>query len=159
MTGEGMNRVLHTFSSACQTEDPFLEALVLGRKELGEADLMVVLLTRDQGKIRVLAKSARKSVKRFPFRLDLFIHIEVAIRERKELPLLQEALLLSPFLRLREELLSYAMASLAAEMASILSPERMPAQESFFSRPSRPAFFPWQASGRRWYPALHAGSL
>jgi len=41
------------------------DALVLRTYKLGEADRIVVFLTRDRGKKRGVARGARKSVRRF----------------------------------------------------------------------------------------------
>jgi DNA repair protein RecO (recombination protein O) len=41
-------------------------AVILSTRPLGEADLLVVLLTPDRGKIRAAARNARKSKRRFP---------------------------------------------------------------------------------------------
>src|ERR1700756_2865127 len=47
-------------------------AIVLRTVDYGEADRVVTLLTRDNGKLAALARGARKSVKRFGAALGLF---------------------------------------------------------------------------------------
>lgn len=47
--------------------------------KLGEADLIVVLLTRDHGLVRAVAKGIRRSKSRFGARLDRFCRVNVQI--------------------------------------------------------------------------------
>ncbi len=63
------------------------EALVLRTYRLGEADRIVVFLTRDRGKKRGVAKSAQRSRRRFGAALEPLTHVRVAYfeKERREL--------------------------------------------------------------------------
>src|SRR5688500_6960190 len=63
------------------------EALVLRTYKLGEADCIVVFLTRDRGKKRGVAHNARKSRKRFGAALEPLTEARVAYfeKERREL--------------------------------------------------------------------------
>src|SRR5688572_17083159 len=63
------------------------EALVLRTYKLGEADRIVVFLTRDRGKRRGGAPNARKSRKRFGAALEPLTEVRVAYfeKERREL--------------------------------------------------------------------------
>ncbi|MBC2681147.1 DNA repair protein RecO [Corynebacterium sp. 4HC-13] len=55
------------------------EAFVLRTYKLGEADLILVLLTAEHGVIRAVAKGARKTTSRFGARLDRFSRVNVQI--------------------------------------------------------------------------------
>jgi DNA repair protein RecO (recombination protein O) len=59
------------------------EALVLRTYTLGEADRIVVFLTRDRGKKRGVAPNARKSRKRFGAALEPLTEVRVAYFERE----------------------------------------------------------------------------
>lgn len=102
-----------------------MPALVLRTLEFGEADLIVHLLTPRRGRVTVMAKHARKSVRRFPGSLDLFNHLEVKIHPRRRggMPLLDRARLLSPFLALRDHPARYALACYLMELVTRLAPE------------------------------------
>ena len=50
------------------------QAILLTTHELGEADLIVTLLTPEHGKVRAVARSARKSRKRFRGVLEAMSH-------------------------------------------------------------------------------------
>jgi DNA repair protein RecO (recombination protein O) len=74
------------------------EALVLRRVEFGEADLIVTLLTRELGRVSALARSARRSRRRFGGALEPFFTLTVVLEERRgaELLTMREASLLRP---------------------------------------------------------------
>ena len=63
------------------------EALILRTYKLGEADRIVVFLTRDRGKKRGVAHNARKSRKRFGAALEPLSEVRVSYfeKERREL--------------------------------------------------------------------------
>jgi DNA repair protein RecO (recombination protein O) len=69
------------------------EALVLRTYKLGEADRIVVFLTRDRGKKRGVANNARKSRKRFGGALEPLTEVRVSYfeKERRELVTLNYA--------------------------------------------------------------------
>lgn len=80
-------------------------ALVLNREFFGEADAYVELLTQPFGVITTLAKSARKSRKRYTGGLDIFCHNEVLLRgDPRERPYLVELSVLNAFIGIRETL-------------------------------------------------------
>ncbi len=59
------------------------EALVLRTYRLGESDRLVVMLTRDRGKKRGVARGGARSRKRFGGALEPFTHVRVAYQERE----------------------------------------------------------------------------
>jgi DNA repair protein RecO (recombination protein O) len=63
------------------------DALILRTYKLGEADRIVVFLTRDRGKKRGVAKSARRPKSNFVGALEPLTHVRVAYfeKERREL--------------------------------------------------------------------------
>ena len=58
-------------------------AVVLKRVPYGEADLVVTLYTRDLGKLSALARSARRSQRRFGGVLDLFTVSEAELKPHR----------------------------------------------------------------------------
>ena len=68
-------------------------AIVLRRRESGDFDLIVTVLTRDHGKRTLIAKAAKKSTKRFPGVLEPFNNLQIVFREslRKGMAILEEA--------------------------------------------------------------------
>lgn len=91
-------------------------AILLRRLDHGDFDLILTLFTRQYGKISAIAKSAKKSVKRFSGALELFSELEVVCKSGKGLPILQEATLLQPFSGIRVNIRKAAYASYWAEL-------------------------------------------
>ncbi|MDL2268594.1 DNA repair protein RecO [Desulfosarcina sp. OttesenSCG-928-A07] len=108
-------------------------AILLRRIEFGEADLVVTLFTPDQGKVSAVAKSAKKSVRRFPGILEPFSRIEavLSVGKRKGMPILQEASLEEPFFRIRENMVKTAYASYWMEIIYLWMAENAPQAELY----------------------------
>lgn len=85
-------------------------AIVLKRTDVGEADRLLTLLTLQRGKVRAVAKGARKPSARKTGHVELFNCVELQIAAAREIDIITQALTLEPFLRLRDDLdrLSYA---------------------------------------------------
>lgn len=81
------------------------KGLVLSVEKFGEADCYVRFLTPKWGVVSVLAKSARKSKRRYVGGLDLFCHDEIFLRgDPKDRPYLLELNVINSFPKLREDL-------------------------------------------------------
>ncbi len=93
-------------------------AILLRRIEYGDHDLIVTLLTRDYGKVSMIAKFARKSRKRFPGTLELFskISLVATLPKKGGMPVIKEAALKHPFASLRGNLWKTAYASYWTEL-------------------------------------------
>lgn len=57
------------------------EAVVLRTYQLGEADRIISLFTRQHGKVRAVAKGVRRTSSKFGARLEPFSHIDVQLAE------------------------------------------------------------------------------
>lgn len=96
-------------------------AIVLRQIGYGESDLIVSLLTPEQGVLRGYARGARKSFKRFGPALEPFSQIEIRWQPgRGELLTLLDADLVAPRHGLRQSLSSLAMAGYAVEVLEML---------------------------------------
>jgi DNA repair protein RecO (recombination protein O) len=95
-------------------------AILLRRTDYGDYDLIIVFLTRSHGKLTVMAKSAKRSVKRFGGLLGLFSLVEIVWAEprRTGLPLLQEATLDRALSRLGPDITRTALASYWGEIVN-----------------------------------------
>jgi len=91
---------------------------MLRRTDFGDYDLIITFLSLSRGKISVIAKSAKKSTKRFSGILELFSAMEIVCREprTKGLPVLEEATLRQPFAGIRADIYKTAYASYWAEL-------------------------------------------
>jgi DNA repair protein RecO (recombination protein O) len=100
--------------------------VVLRTYRLGEADRIVVLLTRAHGKVRAVAKGVRKTKSRFGARLEPTTHVAVLFHEGRELDIVSQAEAVDQFRDLREDLDRFARASAMLEVVDQIAPEREP---------------------------------
>ncbi|MGJ3239335.1 MAG: DNA repair protein RecO [Anaerolineae bacterium] len=91
-------------------------ALILKRRNFGEADRQVTLLTPNYGKFDALAKGARKPASKKTGHVELFMKSDVLIAKGRSLDILTQAEMLEPYLRIREDLERGAYASYASEL-------------------------------------------
>jgi DNA repair protein RecO (recombination protein O) len=95
------------------------EAFVLGSHPLGEADRIVTFLTRSSGKVRGVAKGARRSRRRFGSSLELLSRVRLSYfeSERSDLARIEGTDLLESFYRLQEDPERGAAMACLAEIA------------------------------------------
>lgn len=107
-------------------------AILLRRIEYGDSDFIITFFTLERGKIPVIAKSAKKSVKRFGGLLELFsvLHMVCTIG-RGKLPILKEAALACPFINIRESIAKTAYASYWSEIVNEYMEEAQRQEEIF----------------------------
>jgi DNA repair protein RecO (recombination protein O) len=93
-------------------------AILLRRLDYGDYDLILTFLSLQRGKISLIAKSAKKSTKRFAGTLELFSLVEVvgSTGKRRGLPVLKEAALISPYSTIRGDIKKTAYASYWCEL-------------------------------------------
>ena len=93
-------------------------AILLRRMDYGDFDVIITFFTLQSGKLSLIAKSAKKSTKRFAGILELFSVLEVVAGtgRGKGLAVLQEAILKQPFSAIRADFKKTAYASYWAEL-------------------------------------------
>lgn len=67
------------------------EAIVLRTHKLGEADRIITLLTRDNGRIRAVAKGVRRTTSRWGSRLEPFTHVDLQLAMGRNLDTVTQA--------------------------------------------------------------------
>ena len=102
------------------------EAILLCVADYGEADRLVTLFTLEHGKLRGLAKGAKRSLRRFGGILEPFARLTVQIAVKSGLSRLIGADAATIFPRIREDLLKIGYAGYACEAADLLLPEGLP---------------------------------
>ncbi|HXH28753.1 MAG TPA: DNA repair protein RecO, partial [Candidatus Polarisedimenticolia bacterium] len=109
------------------------EAFVLRSYAAGESDRIVVFLTRGAGKLRGVAKGARRSRRRFGSNLELLSRVRLSYFEREgaELARIESAELLESFYRLQEDPERGAVLACFAEIADAFAREQQE-DEAFF---------------------------
>ncbi|MGI8592269.1 MAG: DNA repair protein RecO, partial [Nakamurella sp.] len=68
--------------------------VVLRVTKLGEADRIVTLLTRREGRVRAVAKGVRRTKSRFGGRLEPFSHIDLQLYAGRNLDIVTQAVTL-----------------------------------------------------------------
>src|SRR5947207_10009526 len=109
------------------------EALVLRTYPLKEADLVVSFLTRDQGKLRGVAKRARKPKSAFGSGLERLSHVRMAYfqRENRELVNLDSCELIQSQFGLISDYRAGIALDFIAEVTEQLLPAAEPTDRSF----------------------------
>lgn len=93
-----------------------VEAVVLRHADWGEADRLLTLYTRQRGKLRVVAKGARRIRSRKAGHLEPFTRLTLQLARSRALPIVTQAETLEAYLPLRDDLLRTAAASTVVEM-------------------------------------------
>jgi DNA repair protein RecO (recombination protein O) len=109
------------------------EGFVLRSQPLGEADKIVTFLTREEGKLRALAKSARKSRRRFGSSLEPWSRVSVALFEREstDLARLDACDLLESAFRLQEDFDTACLLAYLSEVSDLFARDRQPEPHYF----------------------------
>jgi DNA repair protein RecO (recombination protein O) len=100
------------------------EAIVLSRRELGEADRILTLFTPDQGKFNVIAKGSRRTKSRSGPHLDVLSRSTIDLARGRDLDVVTSAQTLDIHERLRTDLDAFCAASYMAELVRHLTEER-----------------------------------
>jgi DNA repair protein RecO (recombination protein O) len=109
------------------------EAVVLRTHKLGEADRIITLLTRDQGRVRAVAKGVRRTTSRWGSRLEPFSHVDLQLAEGRNLDTITQAVTITPFpANLGMDYERYTAGTAMLETAErIITEDREPALQQF----------------------------
>jgi DNA repair protein RecO (recombination protein O) len=81
------------------------EAVVLRHNDWGEADRILVLYTREMGKLRAVAKGVRKIRSRKAGHLEPFTRVRLYLARARDLPIITQAETVEAYQPIREDLL------------------------------------------------------
>ncbi len=82
----------------------------------GEADRLLALYTRERGKLRVVAKGARRIKSRKAGHLEPFTRVTLQLARGRDMPIVTQAETVDAYLPLRDVLIKTGYASYVAEM-------------------------------------------
>lgn len=108
------------------------EAIILTTRDYGESDRLISLYARMGGKVRGIAKGARRSRKRFVHAFEPNSAVQLTYRERRSLIWIEACKLVEPHLALRVEVERWGYAALISEIILEMVPEGEPQEELFF---------------------------
>jgi DNA repair protein RecO (recombination protein O) len=107
------------------------QAIVLKRMDLGEADRIITLYTREHGKLRAVAKGVRRATSRSAGHLEPFTLTDVLLAVGRELDVISQAETIAPFRAVREQVVLTTHAYYLAELTDLLTEDRMENQAVF----------------------------
>ncbi|MBN1452625.1 MAG: DNA repair protein RecO [Anaerolineales bacterium] len=93
-----------------------VQAIVLRHADWGEADRLVTLYTREQGKLRAVAKGARKITSRKAGHLEPFTYVKLQLSRGRDLFIVTQADTVEAYVALRESLVLTGYASYVVEL-------------------------------------------
>ena len=101
------------------------EAIIIGSMNLGEADKLVTFFSLERGKLRGVAKNARKSFRRFGAGLELFTHARLHLyeKEHQELIRIESADIISQHFDMTGDLDRLVAGSVMVELVKEIAPE------------------------------------
>ena len=97
------------------------EAIVLRRSNFGEADRMLTLYSKEFGKIRALAKGARKPQTRKTGHVELFMRTDFMFARGKSIDIITHAEVVEAYQQIRTDLVRTTYASYAVELIDQLT--------------------------------------
>jgi len=102
-------------------------AIVLHSTPYGESDLIVTLYTLDFGKIKGIAKGAKRSRRRFANTLEICSYVQATFfeKETRDLVRLNHCDLIRTFASLREDITKLGWASYFIELVNAMTAERI----------------------------------
>jgi len=93
-----------------------VQAVVMHRKDWGEADRLVRLFSREQGKLQAIAKGVRKLHSRKAGHLEPFTRVSLQLARARDIPIITQAEALDLYMPLREDLLLTTYTSYVIEI-------------------------------------------
>lgn len=90
--------------------------VVIHLTDYGEADKIVTLYSPTLGQWTGIAKGAKRSIKRFVNKLELFSLLDIDFSDQYTLPIINQAELVNSHLALRQNYQSYTAATLVCEL-------------------------------------------
>lgn len=93
-----------------------VDAVVLRHSDYGEADRLLTLYTRQRGKMRVIAKGARKIASRKAGHIEPFTHVKLQLAAAREMFILTQADTIDAYLPLRDDLILTSHAAYVLEL-------------------------------------------
>lgn len=107
------------------------EGVVLARRSFGEADRIIILFTRDYGRLSFIAKGVRKVTSRKRGHIEVFSHIKFHANKGKGIDIMTEAETVEGFGKVRDDLKKVAVAYFFLEVVGKVVREGEPHEQLF----------------------------
>ncbi|MDR2712418.1 MAG: DNA repair protein RecO [Clostridiales bacterium] len=110
-----------------------LESLIIRSRDYGEADKIITVYSREQGKKTAIAKGVRKAKSSLRGSVQLFSHSQLALAKgRSGFDIITQGQVVEAFVDLRSDLDKIVHASYLAELTDLAAPEQKPGEDLFF---------------------------
>jgi DNA repair protein RecO (recombination protein O) len=109
-----------------------VEAVVLRHADWGEADRLLTLYTRERGKVRAIAKGARRIRSRKAGHLEPFTRVTLQLAKGRDLLIVTQAETIEVYLPLREDLKLTGYAAYVIELLDRFVPDEQIAVPALF---------------------------
>lgn len=100
-----------------------VEAIVLKRKNVGEADRLLTIFTREYGKMQIKAVGVRKIASKRASHIELLNKVSCTLYKGKGMPILTEVQSTKQFAKIKEDLQKVGFAYHLCELIESLCPE------------------------------------
>ena len=107
------------------------EALTLKKAPFGEADLLVTLYTKEKGKVRVVAKGARRSNSKLVGHLEPLTQVQLSLAQGRNLDYVNQVQVLESYASLRNDLEAITRGLYMAELVDGFGSEANPNQSLY----------------------------
>ena len=107
------------------------EGLTLRKAAIGEADLVVTVFTAERGKLRAVAKGARRTSSKLVGHLEQLTLVRLSVARGRELEIITQAQGTDGFAVLKEDLASMTRGLYVAELLDGFGPEDSPSPDLF----------------------------
>jgi|TARA_B100002003_G_scaffold29914_3_gene24768 DNA repair protein RecO (recombination protein O) len=94
------------------------EAIILSYTPLGEADLLVTMFTRDQGKVRAVGKGARRSTSKLVGHLEPLTLMRMSMAHGRNMDIISQGEVVQSFSKLKEDLAGITKGLYLAELVN-----------------------------------------
>jgi DNA repair protein RecO (recombination protein O) len=100
-----------------------VSSILIRQRDLGEADRIVILYTRERGKLSAVAKGVKRPRSKLAGGLQLFSHARVQLAAGRSLEVVTQVHPITALYHLREDMRRYTHASYAAEVLDAFTDE------------------------------------
>jgi DNA repair protein RecO (recombination protein O) len=100
------------------------EAVILRRQNLGEADRLLTVYSKDRGKLRVVAKGVRRPRSRKAGHLEPFTRVQLMLARGRELDIITQADSIDPYSSICSDLMRLGQAAYVVELLDAFTIDR-----------------------------------
>jgi DNA repair protein RecO (recombination protein O) len=108
------------------------EGIIIKRRNIGESDKMLTVITKGNGKIQIKASGIRRIPSRRSAHVELLNHTELSLYKGAGFPILTEATTIEPFSAIKDDLSKVSYAYHLCELVDALCPENEEHDNIFF---------------------------